>query len=375
MSATELPPAPPYVPAPPTQPAASRPPRPSLELPGDLLKSSAAFVRDFVPPDYLVDKVLLRRFCYSLTAQTGSGKTAISLLLAAHVATGRPLGARYVQKGTVLYFAGENPTDVQMRWLGMCKELALDPNTVDVHFVTGAMSLADIANKIQAEVARKQLRLALVVIDTSAAYFAGEEENSNVQLGNHARLLRCLTTLPGGPCVLINCHPTKGATDDTLIPRGGGAFLNEMDGNIAVRRHDKLLVATALGKFRGPEFAPLNFELRAVTHPRLKDTRGNDVVTVVAVAIDEANRTALEHTEMRDTDMVLRAMAKAPGASLTDLARALGWLLRDGPPNHAKVRRLAKALEKQRLVEEGRTGWRLTSKGQQELNAMDREKI
>ena len=29
------------------------------------------------------------------------------------------------------------------------------------------------------------------------------------------------------------CHPTKGASRGNLLLRGGGAFLNELDGNFA----------------------------------------------------------------------------------------------------------------------------------------------
>jgi hypothetical protein len=48
--------------------------------------SSAEFVAGFVPPDYVLDGVLQRRFVYSLTGKTGSGKTSILLLVAAHAA-------------------------------------------------------------------------------------------------------------------------------------------------------------------------------------------------------------------------------------------------------------------------------------------------
>src|SRR5262245_45675118 len=40
-----------------------------------LSQPSSRFVADFVPPDYLIDGLLQRRFCYSLTAPTGAGKT------------------------------------------------------------------------------------------------------------------------------------------------------------------------------------------------------------------------------------------------------------------------------------------------------------
>src|SRR5262249_38350148 len=40
-----------------------------------LMQSSAEFVAGFVPPDYLIDGLLQRRYVYSFTGPTGSGKT------------------------------------------------------------------------------------------------------------------------------------------------------------------------------------------------------------------------------------------------------------------------------------------------------------
>jgi hypothetical protein len=42
-----------------------------------LIQSSARFTENYVPPDYLIDGLLQRRYCYSLTAPTGTGKTAL----------------------------------------------------------------------------------------------------------------------------------------------------------------------------------------------------------------------------------------------------------------------------------------------------------
>src|SRR5260370_4281244 len=153
-----------------------------------------------------------------MTAQTGVGKTTVAMRLAAHVATGRDMNGLEVQKGSVIYFAGENPTDVQMRWLGLCKEMGLDPATVDVHFIPGAMHLSKVSERITQEAYTRGLSTVLVVVDTAAAYFEGDDDNGNVQAGEHARRLRSLCDLPGKPCVLILCHPTKNATDENLVP-------------------------------------------------------------------------------------------------------------------------------------------------------------
>jgi hypothetical protein len=48
-----------------------------------LTQSSAEFAAALSPPDFLIDGVLQRRFLYCLTAQTGTGKTAIALFFSA----------------------------------------------------------------------------------------------------------------------------------------------------------------------------------------------------------------------------------------------------------------------------------------------------
>src|SRR5262249_11169078 len=156
---------------------------------------------------------------------TGSGKSAVALLLCAYTALGRPIALHTVERGRALYFAGENPDDIKMRWILMSEEMKFDIEEIDVHFIEGGQPISENVRRIREEV--KRLRgVQLIIVDTSAAYFEGENENDNTQAGDHARRLRMLTQLDGGPCVIVNCHPTKYATDNVLIPRGGGAFLN-----------------------------------------------------------------------------------------------------------------------------------------------------
>jgi hypothetical protein len=123
----------------------------------------------------------------------------------------------------------------------------------------------------------------LVIIDTTAAFFEGDEENDNVQAGNYARMQRSLIdTLPGGPAILALCHPVKNAGEDNILPRGGGAYLNEVDGNLTAQETDGVVQFHWQGKFRGPDFAPVSFRLRSVTHELLKDSKGRLIPTVIA---------------------------------------------------------------------------------------------
>ena len=130
----------------------------------------------------------------------------------------------------------------------------------------------------------------LIIVDTSAAYFPGDDENNNVQLGAHARRLRLLTTMPGNPCVVVACHPVKNAGNDNLLPRGGGAFIAEVDGNLVCLKRDSIVDLSWQGKFRGPDFDPVGFELRTVTADKLKDSKGRSIATVMAMPLSEQTR-------------------------------------------------------------------------------------
>jgi predicted ATP-dependent serine protease len=119
-----------------------------------LIKTSAEFVADFTPPDYVLDGILQRRFCYSFTGKTGAGKTAILLRTSAHVWLSQLLGEREVAQGRVLYFAGENPTDIQMRWIALAQQMGFDINAIGVHFIPGTFKISELRERIQKEAER-----------------------------------------------------------------------------------------------------------------------------------------------------------------------------------------------------------------------------
>jgi hypothetical protein len=329
--------------------------------------SSAAFVANFAPPDYLVDDVLLRRYLYSLTAPTGHGKTTILVRLAVSVALGLPLGKHEVEKGKVLFFAGENPDDVRMRYIKLCEVLKIDPDRLPIIWKEGVASLSD--DKVRAQIdaeTNAQGPFDLVAIDSSAAYNEGDDENDNIQLLAHARLFRSFTEISGGPTVIVACHPVKKWAADNLIPRGGGSFLAEVDGNLTCFIGENNALVTDLhhqGKFRGPDFAPISFKLIGATSERLKSAKGKFIPTVYAEPITSQQRTQIEDNARHNQSDVLWVMKREPNGSLTSWAEALDWYYKNGDPDTTSVRRTIIALADSKLVKKDRGKWELTKKG------------
>ena len=196
-----------------------------------------------------------------------------------------PSAAVKSSKATCSSSAVENPDDVRMRWIAMGEEASFDVDMIPVHFMPG---IFDVAAQWQ-QIEKKATALGGVVfvaVDTAPAYFTGDDENSNTQIGAHARKLRTLTTLPGRPTVIANCHPTKSANSDSLVPRGGGAFLGEVDGNLTSVREDRLVRLHWAGKIRGPDFEAVPVRAGHDPHPAARRQQGSPAPDRHGAAVD-----------------------------------------------------------------------------------------
>jgi hypothetical protein len=333
--------------------------------------SKAEFIKGFVPPDYLVDGIFQRRFIYALTGQTGHAKTAVALHLAQLVSStdyNAMFGLHRVEKGRVLYLVGENPDDVRMRVIGSDSFRKDDPTQDNITFIPGVFDIAQMWSTIEAD-AKANGEASLVIIDTSAAYFLGNEELSNTQMGAYARTLRRLTTLPGKPCVLVLCHPIKYVTDPSqLLPRGGGAYLAEMDGNLTLWRTSDDVVELHYNKIRGPGFQAMSFKLEPIKSDKLLDQKGRQISTVRAVPISQREEEQHDYKAEEDEDRVLAAMLNMPaehGGSFANWANDLGWTSETGEAYKKKVERLVTGMEKKKpkLTTKIRNKWQLTEEG------------
>lgn len=339
----------------------------------DYLTSSRDFLATFEPPEFLIDETVQMRYFYSLTAATGVGKTAIAMRWMGHVVLGKPIGEREVQQGDVLYLAGENPSDVLYRWMALSRDMGIDPETERVTWMVGAKDLTVAGLTMATEAVRKGRTFKLVIVDTAAAYNFGDNENDNSQAGAYARQLRSLVNMPGGPCVIALCHPTKRAADDDLMPRGGGAFIAEVDGNMAVMKKEGLLAVVPFGKFRGDTSWSHHYELEKITdHPKLKDARGRQMASVIARPIASTSVEIKARNGHNEAITLLHAVFDHPGSNATELARHLHWTYgKAAEPNVNKVNRLIAGLVTQKLVRETMGRWKTTPKGQEALNDAD----
>lgn len=338
-------------------------------VPGIL--TAAEFMAGFVPPDYILDGIMQRGRLYSLTSPTGHGKTAVALYVGCMIAAGRDIGAIEVIQGHVVFLAGENPDDLRCRLYAACQAYALDPAKLAMHVLPATFPMtAEKAVFLMRQINQLECSPALIVVDTAAAFFPGDDDNQNVQMGEYARTLRVLTTCQGSPAVLTPAHPVKNPDKDNLLPRGGGAFLNEVDGNLTLWA--QIMGETASlhwqGKIRGADFSPVNFALQQVKVNGLQDSRGRAITSIVAVLQTDEQADAAGRSTISDENTVLEWLRRYPGITQKDIALNAHWVNIAGVPNQAKVFRLLKALQHEKLVIHRRRKWVITDAGKAELD-------
>ena len=344
---------------------------PPAKPPSCRILLGADFIARHVPPVWLIDGIMQRSRLYACTSLTGHGKTAVWLFNACMIHAGRMIGQLDVFRGNVLFLAGENPADLEARMIGLARTFDLPLSRLP-YVLPGAFPLTEEeADALKKDIAALGVPLALILADTASSFFPGDDENSNVQAGQYAHTLRGLSECDGNPAVVALCHPTKSASRTNLLPRGGGAFLNELDGNLTLWS-DSVGEVTHLhwqGKIRGPDFSPLSYRLRPVP-TGLTDEKDRSEMTIVAEPMTE--EAAADHREqtLANEDVVLRALRAQPGRSFAQIASDTGWVADDGRPEKWRVQRTIERLAEGKLVIQDRPGgkWRVSEKGNKELD-------
>jgi hypothetical protein len=300
---------------------------------------------------------------YTLTARTGTGKTAWLMTTALAGVSGLDILGRPVKKGRFVICTAENPDGVRMRLAVGCYHWNINPNLIDRDLIISDNRVRP--EEIYAYLAREAERgpFAGVFVDTWQAFFEGRDANNPTEAVNFTKRFRPLTALPGSPAVVLSAHPNKDATNDQLIPSGGGTILNEVDGNLTLARHASGLIELSWqGKFRGLNFEPQFYLIERVCSPDIVDIAGRQIAIplMLPASVEEAD--ARKCAMVNKDTLLLRALADNPSGSLSTWAASAGV---SRSKSDRMLHRLAKA--KPAVVQQTLQKWTLTKAGKEAL--------
>jgi hypothetical protein len=109
----------------------------------------------------------------------------------------------------------------------------------------------------------------LIIVDTHQSHYCGDDFNDNSQMAAMAKAYQSMAEAMEG-AVLILSHPNRAvASKAELVPAGGGAFLNQLDGNYTIERSGSEIELHWSEKLRSPDFEPVYLEQIKVTHKRV----------------------------------------------------------------------------------------------------------
>jgi hypothetical protein len=122
----------------------------------------------------------------------------------------------------------------------------------------------------------------------------------------------------------VPAHPAKHARRDALLPRGGSAFLNEIDGNLAVWRNEAITTLHWQGKLRGPAFEPLRLEMVRTEPAGLCDEDGRQMPCTVVRPLPIHREEQIMCENVGRENRALEAVRDNPGISLAALGDSVG---------------------------------------------------
>lgn len=185
--------------------------------------------RDLPPTEYVVDGLIEHRGMSSVIGDSGVGKSAVALDMAACIAAGRPWHGRRTIQCPVAYIAGEGCQGAVARLKAW--ERAHGENIGDKLFIVSeALPVAgDVAS--WAYIAEQCVAngVGLVIFDTLARMATGLDENSAADMGKVVGAFDRLQNATGAGVMMVH-HTARGASHG----RGSTAVRGAVDSEVLV---------------------------------------------------------------------------------------------------------------------------------------------
>lgn len=186
------------------------------------------------PVTWLIDGMLPAKGFAALYGKPGSYKSFAALYMAGMVATGSQAFGRTTVQGDIVYVAGEGGAGLKRRWDALRQHHSLPPDT-PIAFVKAQLNLRSTMEDAEAltdAIKAKNLKPAMLVVDTLARAFAGGNENSSEDMGAFISIIgHIIETLD---CLVVIVH--HAGKDEARGQRGHSSLLGAVDTELEVTK-------------------------------------------------------------------------------------------------------------------------------------------
>ena len=302
---------------------------------------------------YVINGLIPAESLCSTYGASGSYKSFLAISWSCHVATGMAWGGRRVSKGAVIYIAGEGSMGVKRRVKAW--EITHDKVVTDLCIINAPVFPAspDYVEQVIRTAGLVKSRtgenVRLIVIDTLARCFGGNDENDSRDMGAFIQGCDAIKQATGATVLVVH-HSGK---DETKGARGSSAFRAALDAEYRISRENSdvtALVAACTKMKDAEEPKESAYDLKSVEV--FTDTDGEEIVSMVVIdvprapaeleRIEEAGNKTENHTALwgcirsriqhgdKCTIPLLRDDMKKLGYDTKHLKRWLAKLEKDG---------------------------------------------
>lgn len=320
-----------------------------------------------VPDNYVVDSIVGEKHFIIASGESNAGKTTVLQHMAVCVAAGIPFGNYTTEQSKVLWIAGEDVANARKRLGALCNKLKIDLSALDdKHFIMPHAvaildddSLLDIHEVIKEKIGDS---LGLIVMDSKAMTWGGEDENSNSENNKYVMVILDQFVARYGCAVIVTHHLTKQKEKEERTSRGASSLINGAHGEIRFEKTGTdRECRMSHGKIRSDTWEDMRWRIETV---ELRDDRFKNrfgaypKVSIPAVASPGMGKRA--QSEDDDSRLVLRALVKMRDDKVESKLRTpatiatLSGMAKERGPSAARQRvtRILEKLTEQKLYDD-----------------------
>lgn len=245
------------------------------------LEGEAEFYTRFRSQEFLVYGALPRVGLAQFFGDPSAGKTPLAISLAIAVASGQKtwFGHDVDRHGAVVYFVGEDPNGVSLRFQAEKQKQGLTDTPLPIAWTKQPGRLSDpkdVAAWIKDVRAFFPDGVALVVVDTQSNNFGGGNENDTEDMTKFRDCCEVMKRLLG--CLVLTVHHT--GHKDKERGRGSSVFFGSLDACFEVTKMEKAVQAVARKYRNWQEPEPLSGLLEVHVFAERTDAKGRPVTAI-----------------------------------------------------------------------------------------------
>lgn len=348
-------------------------------------------LRNMEVHETLVEGMVQEQTVIVAAGQSNSGKTTILQQLCVSVGLGLTFGVPRCMQGRVIWIAGEDARNAELRFNAIADANGLDREELKKWLLTMPKAIAvmddESMDAVHQAIAQRwglNARVSLFVLDSKSTLWGGTEENSNDETAHFVKSLREHFCARYGAAVILTHHLNK--NPDNPTPRGASALTNNIDESWAFERGNDAasVVSFTAGKTRMIRWPKMMAEITSYTlhgerYEHLRDTLGLMPTVSLARPVDVCGVSLRSMRKDANTDRLLKLIVDDPSARKSDLAKLMGSTRKDtGYGDSAGIERLFTKLLTDKLIRvskaaSARSGYEATPAGIERVRHLDQE--